>query len=191
MRRRGGREPCPCRGEPPGPVRAADGDARRVSRREPWGAESPIGEASGQMAVEVAVLLPVLVVVALLAFNVLQFAELCARFDRISLDSVLVGGVSPSGNPGGLAGVDAVEAALREAMGTGPFEVTVRVEDRSGPGGGAVFDLAAGTTRFVCELGYRPWPTTVEVAGARYSLPAVVRHERSIVVDRYRAGVVT
>ena len=34
------------------------------------------------MAVELAVLVPVIVVVALVILNVMRFSELCARFDR-------------------------------------------------------------------------------------------------------------
>lgn len=143
------------------------------------------------MAVELAVLLPVLLAVALLGANLMRFAELCARFDRVSLDAVLAHGVSPTGPGQGLQGVEEVRSAIEDAMGEGTCEVSVRVDDRSGEGGSAVLDLAAGTVRYVCELGYRPWPASVAIAGVGYRAPALLRHERSIVVDRYRAAVVT
>lgn len=38
---------------------------------------------------------------------------------------------------------------------------------------------------------YRPWPATVSIAGVGYQAPALLSHERPVVVDRYRAGVVT
>lgn len=147
-------------------------------------------ERAGQMAVELAVLVPAIVVVALLGFNLARFTELCARFDRVSLDAVMSQGVSPSGSPERLAGVDDVREAIESAMGTSACEIEVSVEDGSG-GGDALFDLAAGTTRFVCTMGYRPWPSSVGIAGVGYEMPAFLRHERSVVVDRFRAGVVT
>lgn len=148
-------------------------------------------ERSGQMAVEIAVLVPVIVVVSLIALNIAKFVELCARFDRVSVDAVLVQGVSPAGKPGGLGGVETVRDALEDSMGGAQCEVEVRVELVSGEGGGLTFDLSAGTVRYVCGLSYRPWPASVEVAGVGYRLPALLRHERAFVVDRYRAGVVT
>lgn len=143
------------------------------------------------MAVELAVLMPVVIVVALVALNLLQFSELCARFDRVALDSVLVSGVSPAGTDGS-DGVDAVREQLVHAMGEGfDHEVEVRAEDARAPGGQATFDLAAGTVRYVCVLGFRPWPTSLGMAGVSVRLPVVMRHERSFVVDRYRAAVIT
>lgn len=145
-----------------------------------------VREDAGQMAVELAVLVPVIVVVALAVANVLQFAELVSRFDRVAPDAVVLHGVSSE-----LAGVAEVKSAIEQAMGEMPCEVAVRAEPVSGDGSGARIDLAAGTTRFVCELGYRPWPSSVQIAGVGFELPVIVRHERSFVVDRFRAAVVS
>lgn len=150
-----------------------------------------LAETSGQMAVELALLVPVVLAVALAVVNLMHFTELCARFDRVAPDAVLAHGVSPVGAPDGISGVDDVRDAVESAMGEGPFEVGVRVEGRTGPDGHATLDLAAGSVRYVCELRYRPWPTSVEVAGVGYAAPAWLVHERSVVVDRYRAAVVT
>lgn len=149
-------------------------------------------EESGQMAVELAVLIPVIVVVALIGVNVSLYAELVARFDRVSPDAVIAHGVSPAGVSSELAGVSEVREAIELAMGDMPCEVSVRAEPLSAAGDGtASFDLAAGTTRYVCELAYRPWPSSVQIAGVGFELPAMARHERSVVVDRYRAAVVS
>ena len=146
---------------------------------------------SGQMTVELAVLVPIIVVVALAVVNLMSFSELCARFDRVAPDAVLAHGASPSGAPEGLGGVEEVAEAIRASLDAGACEVEVRVEDASGPEAGAMLDLAAGTVRFVCTMRYRPWPSTVSIAGVGYQAPALLVHERSVVVDRYRAGVVT
>lgn len=155
-------------------------------------------ESQGQMAVEMAVLMPVVLAVALVCVNLLHFAELCARFDRVTLDSVVVQGVSPSGATGDLGRVEAVRSALADAMGDAACEVSVREEPvgvgtgQSGAGqSGVALSLAAGSVRYVCELAYHPWPSSFGMAGVGFELPALLRHERSLVVDPYRAGVVT
>ncbi len=149
-------------------------------------------EQLGQAAVEMAVLIPVIVVAALLAFNVMRYAELCARFDRVAPDAVLAHGVSPVGPSGELAGVDAVTGAIKEGMGGASCEVEVAVEDLGLSGsGGALLTLAAGTTRFTCTLSYTPWPSSVSIAGAGFRLPELAKHERTIVVDRWKAAIVT
>ncbi len=155
-------------------------------------AELAKDEQSGQAAVELALLIPVIVAVALLTFNIMRFAELCARFDRVAPDAVLAHGVSPAGSSGELAGVDAVSSAIKKGMGDASCEVKVSVEDLSVRGAGsAVLTLAAGTTRFNCTMSYTPWPASVSIAGVGFQLPSLASHERSIVVDRWKAAIVT
>ena len=50
----------------------------------------------GQMTVELAVLIPVVVVVALIAINLMEFIDACAAFDVLSSDTVIAQAVSPS-----------------------------------------------------------------------------------------------
>lgn len=148
-------------------------------------------EERGQMTVELAVLLPVVIVVALICFNALRFAELVARFDRVAPDAVLVQGVSPAGSPEGLAGVDEVRSQINAAMPEGACEVQVSLETLGAHEAGAIFNLAAGSVRYVCSMSYKPWPASVSIAGASYSLPLELEHKRSFVVDKYRAGIIT
>ena len=143
------------------------------------------------MAVELAVLVPVIVAVALVVVNVLRFSELCARFDRVASDAVVMHGVSPAGTSGDLSGAEEVRAAIEAAMGDAACEVSVSVEAVSSGEGRALIDVAAGTSRYVCRLGYRPWPSSMSIAGVSASLPALAQHEKSVVVDRYRAAVVS
>lgn len=148
-------------------------------------------EECGQMAVEVAVLLPIIIVVALIVVNVLHYAELCARFDRLAYDAVLVQGVSPTGVSSGLANCAAVQQQLEEAMAAPSCEVSVSSEALSLSEGGAVINLAAGTTRYICTLMYHPWPTRVSIAGASFSAGSSLTHERSLVVDCYRNAIIS
>ena len=75
------------------------------------------GNQSGQMTVELAVLVPVVIVVALVVVNLMEFVDACAAFDRLSLDEVIAEGVSPAGEQNMPASVAAVEDALRAALG--------------------------------------------------------------------------
>ncbi len=150
-----------------------------------------LDELCGQAAVEMALLIPVIVATALIAFNVMRFAELCARFDRVAPDAVLAHGVSPAGGSNVLAGVDAVKEAIEKGVGGMDCEVEVSAEDLGGADSGTTFALAAGTCRFTCKLSYTPWPSSVSIAGVGFSLPAMATHERSVVVDRWKAAIVT
>lgn len=136
--------------------------------------------ASGQMALELAVLMPVVIAVALIVFNLARFVSLCAAFDRISLSSVTALGVSPAGTQDTLAAVGAVEEGVAQAF-ERHEECTIEVSAE--PAG-------LGLTRFRCLLIYRPWPSSFVIAGVPYGAPFALRHERSLVVDRFKPGVV-
>lgn len=142
------------------------------------------------MAVELAVLMPVLIAVALVSVNVMRFAEGCARFDRVAPDAVLTRGVSGSGSQGDLSQVSAVREAIEGAMGEVRCEVEVSVDEQGSESSGATFLLGPGLTRYVCVLKVAPWPSRVGIAGVGYEMPSFLRHERVVVVDRYRAAVV-
>ena len=68
---------------------------------------------SGQMVVELAVLVPVVLVVALVGVNLMEFMALCARFDRACLDAVVSHGVSPAGEQSQVGAVDEVGGRSR------------------------------------------------------------------------------
>lgn len=149
-----------------------------------------VQEQDGQMAVELAVLMPVIIAVALVSINVLRFAELVARFDRVAPDAVLIQGVSPAGSSELGAGVSAIQEQIVSAMPDNSCEVTVRQQVVGAAGSGALVNLAAGTVRYTCTLTYIPWPTALSIAGVSFRLPFSITHERSLVVDRYRAGII-
>ena len=98
----------------------------------------------GQMTVELLVVLPVLLVVALIVFNALTFFGLCAEYDRLARNAVRVYAAAPSAT-----GADAaaeVGAAIDASLECPTAESTVE---------GAAGTAAPAT--FTCELAY--WPT--------------------------------
>lgn len=142
------------------------------------------------MAVELAVVLPVAIAVGLIVFNLMRFVSVCARFDRVSLDAVVSQGVSPSGEQTELVSIQSVQDCIESALDEEDVTVNVRAEPSGETGSGQTFVIAPNLTRFVCTLEVRPWPSSFSMAGVSWTAPVVLRHERSLVVDRYRPGVV-
>jgi hypothetical protein len=136
----------------------------------------------GQMVVELAVTLPVAIVVALVCYNAARFAAACARFDRIALDAVLSQGVSPPGKEASGSASGLVQACIEQGMGGPGDAFTIEVAEEEG--------TLPQLSCYRCTLCMRPWPSQLVVAGVRLGAPELLRHERSLTVDRYRPGVV-
>ena len=151
------------------------------------------GEERGQMVVELAVVTPVMIVVALVVYNLMVFLGGCARFDRMVPDVVMALAVSPAGDDAE-SGDQAhqVAAGLARAMEGVPVEVTVVAQPAwsSPEGGGVGFSFAPHLTRYVCTMSYAPWPGSLSIAGVDAGVPGRLVHVRSFTVDRYRSGVV-
>ena len=147
----------------------------------------------GQMAVELAVMLPVGIVVALIVFNLCRFVEACATFDRVAPDAVVAQGVSPAGEQSALSSAGQVKASIEEALNMRSCEVDVAVSgppDASASGGGLRFPLSPLLTTYTCTMRYHPWPSGFVMAGVAFRPPVVLVHVRTLVVDRFRPGVV-
>lgn len=146
----------------------------------------------GQMAVEMAVMVPVGIVVALVVYNLCRFSEACALFDRVALDAVVSQGVSPPGEQSALSASGAVRTCIEEALAAHSCEVSVAVTgaQAEAPGQGISFPVSPLLTTYTCTLRYRPWPHTFVLAGVPFRPPVVLTHERRLVVDRFRPGVV-
>lgn len=146
----------------------------------------------GQMAVEMAVVVPVCIVVALIVFNISRFVEACASFDRIALDAVVSQGVSPPGEQSASAAAGQVQACIESALAMPNCEVSVGVSGASTPaaGRGLRFPVSPLLTTYTCTLRYRPWPHSFVIAGVPFSPPVALTHERTLTVDRFKPGVV-
>lgn len=145
----------------------------------------------GQMAVELAVLMPVVVVVCLVVYNLGRFTALCAAFDRISLDAVLSQGVAPAGSQTQMVAVDEVQSCIIESLGEKTTcDVEVSADRMGGSGTSGSLSVLPRLTKFTCTLTYRPWSSSFVLAGVVYDAPLALHHSRSLVVDRYSPGVV-
>lgn len=146
----------------------------------------------GQMAVEMAVIVPVVIVVALIVYNLCRFVEACATFDRVSMDAVISQGVSPPGEQSVASSTAAVKSCIEEALAMSGCEVSVAVSSAEpvSLGTGLTFPVSPLLATYTCTLRYRPWPGSFVIAGVRFGPPVALTHERKLVVDRYRPGVV-
>ena len=146
---------------------------------------------SGQMCVEAAIILPVVLVCALIVYNLMCFIDACAAFDRISLNAVVTQGVAPSGEQSIAASVRAVEEAITSSLGReGTCEIEVTAQKLDEPASSSAFVISPFLTRFTCTLRFKPWPRLMRMPGVTLEAPLYLMHERSLVVDRFRPGVV-
>ena len=146
---------------------------------------------SGQATVELAALMPVIIVVALTVYNLARFVALCATFDRVSLDAVVSQGVAPAGTQARIVAAGEVRGCIESALDTPSLcSVEVAAEGVGDTGDAKGLFLSPLLTRFRCTLVFKPWPSSFTIAGVAYESPLALRHERSMVVDRYRPGVV-
>lgn len=152
-------------------------------------------EDRGQATVELMVVMPLMIVVALAVVNLMAFMGASARFDRVAPDAVIACAVSPSGadaETGDQSGQIAanIESAMGQMRG-----VTVEVRSQNAwqgtqeEAGYLGFSFAPNLTRYVCTLHFATWPSSISIAGIEAGLPLVLDHSCSLVVDRYRAGV--
>ena len=123
----------------------------------------------GQMTVELAVVFPVLLAVAVIAVNALLFFSECAAFDRVAREAVRVHAASPAYGQG-------LEQSCAQVAQTG-----TRV---------AVEGTADGHARFTATIEFSP---TLFGLGLKSSVFGValprLEHAVSLTVDPYKPGM--
>ncbi len=145
------------------------------------------------MSVELAVMVPVVIVVGLTVYNLMRFVEVCAVFDHVALDAVVSQGVAPEGEQDQINAVDSVRSCIEDALDSNRCSVEVEAQQLSPSvtdAQGLTFPVSPLLTKFECTLSWHPWPGSFVIAGVVYDSPIALTHSRSIVVDRFRPGVV-
>lgn len=157
-----------------------------------WGACWLMRDQQAQATVEMAVVAPVLLVLALITYNLMVFLAASARFDRVAPDIVIAHAVSPSGETGDLEGgaVDVVRSKLEAAMEGYDLEVEVSREGGDEGAGTAVLSLVGGTVTYRCSFRMKPWPQGFSIAGVSMGAPVELTHARLVTIDPWRPGVV-
>lgn len=147
-----------------------------------------LGEDRAQATVEMAIVAPVMIVLALIAYNVADYSAAVARFDRMAPDVVMAHAVSPEGE-GGVGTSVRVAEYLQEAMEGYRVEVDVACEGGAEEGG-SMLDLAVNPTTYRCIMRYELWPGGLSIAGVDLGAPLALEHERAVVVDPWKPGVI-
>lgn len=150
------------------------------------------GEERAQATVEMAVVVPVLLVLALIVHNIMLFVAATARFDRISPDIVAAHAVSPSGESDGSTddSVGVIESQIEGAMAGYDVEIEVTCTEGGAGSGDDLLTLIGGLRTYRCSMRMRPWPSSLSIAGVDLGAPVALAHHRDVTVDPWRPGVV-
>ena len=151
-----------------------------------------LSERSAQATVEMAVVTPVLIVLALIAYNLMVYVSAVARFDRVVPDIVIAQGVSPGVDDDGQTVTDAsdeIAEQIEAAMEGYDVEIEVVSEVGDGSEGGS-FTFVGALRTYTCTMSYVPWPTALTIAGVDLGSPLLLTHERAVTIDPWRSGVV-
>ena len=149
---------------------------------------SSLQDESGQMVVELAVLMPVLLVVALLVINIASYIELSARFNRIARHAVTTFAVSSGRSDRAVC--SALEDEISRSLNSSQCSVEVTASPCSGD---TPLGLALGgksrLTKYICTMKMIPWPSHLVIAHSSYQLPITLDYSCSLIIDAFRLGV--
>ena len=133
---------------------------------------------SGQMAVELAIVFPIMIIVAVVLVNALSFAGECARFDREARNAIRTEAATPAINENDTGPATRVNDALMSSFSANNESVQVTCEHSS------LF-----TKNYKCKL---LWSPTLFGLGLRDEVFGVklfqLTHECELAVDPHRAG---
>lgn len=129
----------------------------------------------GQMAVEVAIVAPVLLIVLVIIVDMLVFTGECARFDHMAPQRVLAS-TTMGGNAESAASdqAAAIQGSLEEEFARNGASVQVTCESAN--------QMLSSMVVYRCELRFVPWPLPAS------SAPPILTHACAIAVDPYVPG---
>ncbi|MCL2136333.1 MAG: pilus assembly protein [Coriobacteriia bacterium] len=147
----------------------------------------------GQSTVELAVCLPVLLIMILCTFNFCLYLSACARFDPLAAEAVRTQATSPGA---GEFDIGSKESLVRSCLVLGMgddyhLSISVSVETvgyggfSSSEADGILLSLLPRQERITCTMEFIPWGIPSSIFGI--SLPRLT-HSRVFIIDPYRPG---
>ncbi len=137
---------------------------------------------SGQMMVELATMMPVLIIVAVMAVNAVTFFSECAAFDRVARNAIRIQATSPAYGQDAGESASLVRQTIDDAMRVSEkdyLDLDVSVSGRAG-----------GKSAFRATLSFSP---TLFGMGLKPSIFGVdlpkIEHATELVVEPYRPGM--
>lgn len=137
-------------------------------------AQAGLPSERGQMAVEVAVVTPVILLVLVIAIDMLVFTGECARFDHVVPQLVLANTTAAGSEEFSGDATASIQSALDVEFAHNGSYVTISCADAG--------QVLASMVVYTCEFHFAPWP--LSISGA----PALLNHSCSIAVDSYVPG---
>ena len=135
---------------------------------------------SGQGTVELAAVMPALLIVAVVSVNACAFFSECAAFDRLSRQAVRAYATSPGYGQGADQGRSRVQASLESGFDAENESVSVAVESAGGQ-----------CVRYTATLSFAP---TLFGLGLKSKVFGVhlpeLKHQSSLIVDPFNPGVI-
>jgi len=149
----------------------------------------------GQMTVELAVTIPVVMAVAAIVINTMVYLDVSARFDRLAAEAVRIEAVAPHyGAYGTEARVGRVRLRLQEQFADEARFVRIEVKVNKGPSPGSIGDtlepiflLVPQLETYECTLRYSPFGFGNSFFGINF---LEMSHTRSYTIDPFRPAVI-
>ena len=151
--------------------------------------ERRAGQSDAQATVEAAIVLPILIALALITYNLMMYCSMCARFEKVATTSTIACAVSPASQQRDGDIEDEITAAIIDAMGSYPAKVTV-VTQNGAQQAETMMELIGAPNVYTVTLAYTPWPSSFQIAGVSVQVPIELTHEVVVTVDPWRPGIV-
>ncbi|MCD8200430.1 MAG: hypothetical protein LUD25_05730 [Coriobacteriaceae bacterium] len=149
------------------------------------GGSGLVRDERGQMAVEMAVVLPVIFICMVIAIDALVYVAACARFDHLVPQQVLTYASAPAGGETDKEEVRAqVLAALQESFPSEKEEVSLDVEQ-----GSDLLTDDSAVDIYTATLTVTPWPlgtSSMTIFGVQ--IPTALSHSYSYAIDPFEVG---
>ena len=151
-----------------------------LSRHKPSIAARLTHTEPGQATIELVLVLPLMILLAVIAFNCMVFFTEASAFDRTFRNAVRTYAVSPSASQSLSSTIGSISSEVTKSF-NGNKQLTVSTNAQS---------RAGGLTAFTGTLTYRPTlfgrPLSGRIFG--YYLPAI-KHSTTLVVSTFKTGV--
>lgn len=133
---------------------------------------------AGQMTVEIAVVFPVVIVIAVILFNALSFASLCASFDRLATNEIRSICSSLSLEESEEENFDALVRNLNESFNDKNVSVACKK-----------LHLSGSFMEYTCELNFFPTLFGMELKKSIFGMDLPpLKHIQKLVVDQKKEG---
>lgn len=173
------------------------GNKHRVVSKQESQLLQRLRSSRGQMTVELAVLIPVIMAVLGIVINAMMYMDVTIRFDRLAAEAVRIEAASPGyGAYGTAARTDRVRSFLQDQFANEEDFVQIDVSAHAGagstsdtsglPSGDPSFSLLPRLETYKCTLHYSPWGFKGSFFGVNF---LEMSHTRSYTIDPFRPGV--